>query len=328
MKQTKKYLLLFIKISISLSILGWFITQAHPETLSKELLDANLKILVPCFLLFLIGQILSSIKWMLLARNLGFEENFKTFLNYYFIGMFFNLFLPTNVGGDFVKSYYLAKGKSSKRKKWLALYSVLSDRGIGLGILLIMACIGISLSEEKLIPSSVKYGCFALLICSLGITILFFLLRDKLTNKYKFLDNIYLMLDLYFKNLTSIAGVMLISVLTHLIYIFIHFLIGNFLKLDIPFSFYFLLYPLTSIVGLLPISFNGIGTREGTYVYLFAMIGVGVTKALTFSLIWFEVLVISSAFGVIPYIMRNVANLKHSLDGSTTKEISGEKLKI
>src|SRR5204863_360725 len=57
--------------------------------------------------LYYLTQVASSLRWQILARPLGFHRPITQYLSFYFIGMFFNLFLPTSVGGDVVRAWYL-----------------------------------------------------------------------------------------------------------------------------------------------------------------------------------------------------------------------------
>jgi len=43
-------------------------------------------------------------------RLLGYKNPFEDFAIFYFIGMFFNLFAPSTVGGDVGRVYYLSSG--------------------------------------------------------------------------------------------------------------------------------------------------------------------------------------------------------------------------
>src|SRR5262245_24542005 len=87
---------------------------------------------------YLIAQVVSSWRWQLLARPLGFQGSWPSFLRYYFIGMFCNLVLPTSVGGDVLRAWYLGGDHPGHRSA--AALSVLADRGSGLGILIVLAC--------------------------------------------------------------------------------------------------------------------------------------------------------------------------------------------
>src|SRR5947209_8083614 len=60
--------------------------------------------------LYLATQVVSGLRWRLLAEPLGFEQSLARFTGLYFVGMFFNLVLPTSVGGDVVRAWYLDGG--------------------------------------------------------------------------------------------------------------------------------------------------------------------------------------------------------------------------
>ena len=61
------------------------------------------------------AQVVSSVRWRLLARALGFDGSTLRYVGYYFVGMFFNLALPTSVGGDVVRAWYLANCEERAR---------------------------------------------------------------------------------------------------------------------------------------------------------------------------------------------------------------------
>src|SRR2546430_16693092 len=57
---------------------------------------------------------------MVLARPLGFKMPFKVLVHYYLIGMFFNLFAPSTVGGDISRVYYLSRDDANHSQKTMA----------------------------------------------------------------------------------------------------------------------------------------------------------------------------------------------------------------
>ena len=56
------------------------------------------------------AQVVSALRWRWLARPLGFGGPLRRYVGFYFVGMFFNLLLPTSVGGDAVRAVYLNAG--------------------------------------------------------------------------------------------------------------------------------------------------------------------------------------------------------------------------
>src|SRR5262249_53870536 len=83
------------------------------------------------------AQGVSAVRWQVLARPLGFAQPLRRFVGLYFVGMFFNLLLPTSVGGDAVRALALDAGSG---RRMAAFLSVLLDRLSGLLVLLTVAC--------------------------------------------------------------------------------------------------------------------------------------------------------------------------------------------
>jgi uncharacterized protein (TIRG00374 family) len=123
----KKNLSIILKIVISVGILYFLFRgmdmQAFIETI-KAL--KPISIIAAIALIFVI-QCISSLRWQILLKK-DFDAPYFKLLSMYLIGMFFNNFLPTLVGGDLIKTYYLYKqtGKGS-----VALASIFLDRYAG-----------------------------------------------------------------------------------------------------------------------------------------------------------------------------------------------------
>jgi uncharacterized membrane protein YbhN (UPF0104 family) len=58
------------------------------------------------------------------------------------------------------------------------------------------------------------------------------------------------------------------------------------LNLPVPLWYLTLFIPLIHILSALPLSFAGLGVREGGYVAFLALVGVGRDQALAFGLLW------------------------------------------
>ena len=99
----KATLKVFVRIGISVILLGWLVSRSDPTELLDALLDISPVTWSIAFFMYILSQIISSARWHILARALGFPGKWRTYLGYYFVGMYFNLFLPTGVGGDFLR---------------------------------------------------------------------------------------------------------------------------------------------------------------------------------------------------------------------------------
>jgi uncharacterized membrane protein YbhN (UPF0104 family) len=97
---------------------------------------------------------------------------------------------------------------------------------------------------------------------------------------------------------------MLLSLIVHVLQTWMHVLIGRALDADIPFSYAFIIYPLVGTFSALPVSLNGIGLREGGYLFLLRRIGISSEKAIAFGLLWFIVIALDSLIGGLLFILR------------------------
>jgi len=93
--------------------------------------------------LILLGLILSVVmiamttlrlKWVMSVQSIKLPLADLTCIN--FVGCFFNNFLPTSIGGDMVKGYYIAKRTNRKME---SLSAILMDRLFGFSVLISFA---------------------------------------------------------------------------------------------------------------------------------------------------------------------------------------------
>jgi len=83
-----------------------------------------------------------------------------------------------------------------------------------------------------------------------------------------------------------------------------YYLISEALGLGIPPISFFLIVPLATFVMMLPISINGIGVRESTFVFFFGAFAVSSAAAIAFSWIVYGMVVIQGLLGGIVYTLR------------------------
>src|SRR5262249_3403042 len=110
------------------------------------------------------AQFVSTLRWQMLARPLGFQAPLGRLFAIYFIGMFFNLVLPTSVGGDVVRAWYLAgTGDSAPPtgRRLAAFVSVFVDRLNGLLVLLAIACVAAAFCPTPL-PARIYWSVWGL----------------------------------------------------------------------------------------------------------------------------------------------------------------------
>jgi hypothetical protein len=85
-----------------------------------------------------------------------------------------------------------------------------------------------------------------------------------------------------------------------------HVVMGQALGLDLPFSFCIIVYPLVGTFAAIPVSLNGLGLREGGYIYLLAVIGIGTEKGIAFGLLLFLIVALDSLIGGLLFLLQKL----------------------
>lgn len=249
----------------------------------------------------MLGQFICAYKWKLLADSMGYKSKLTEYYDYYLVGMFFNLFLPTTVGGDVAKCYYLAKRNPGTRRS-PAVYSVLAERFSGVAVIIWMCTIAMFTSLGD--PVSWHFKLFMSLL-SLAIIIvppIFPWACRTFFPKNKWVKRMLKDTEVYWSRPDLVFKALYWSILFHILIFCIHIAIGHAMGLKISYAYYLIVYPMTAVAGFIPLSFNGLGPREWTYSHFFALVGIKSSAALAFSIFWFGIVVLSSLIGGIFYI--------------------------
>ncbi len=306
MKNGLSYLIKFSISFLFLALLFWFL-RGDLGGIIQTIKITNIKLFAGAVVLYILTVIIASyrLKKLLKVQGIYLSLVDATLLN--FVGFFFNNFMPTAVGGDIAKAYFTAK---RSQKKLGSITSVLADRLFGLYSLIFIAFLALCFNFYRIKNSVVIY---AILVFS-GLVILFLLvlLNSKLakslsplTGIFKFfkieekVKKLYEAMRLYKHNKKIAAQAFLISFFTQLLSIAVIWIIALSLSLKISYLTFLLTMPIVYTLSMLP-SLNGLGIREGAFVY-FLKDFIGKDKAFALSLLWLVVTVVMSVIGGLIY---------------------------
>jgi len=311
MKKVKPALVLLMKVLVSVGLLVFFFTRIHIERFFHTFASADFSYIALALVVYFLSQFLSTLRWEVLARPLGFKKPFMVFLNFYLIGMFFNLFAPGTVGGDISRIYYLARDEEGGREKdWggitlNATVSVFVDRVIGMMVLVWLGALGLILFPQYAVPSAVRLLTFALALGFIVGGLLIPVLRRMLPDVgYSTVVKLRVALRSYRARWQAIPQAIALSFVIHLIQAWIHLLIGRAIHIEIPFSYCIILYPLVGTFAAIPITLNGLGLREGGYLFLLAVIGINSEKAIAFGVLLFLAIAADSLVGGVVFLLK------------------------
>jgi glycosyltransferase 2 family protein len=310
MKKTKPLLIFLFKLLVSGGLLAYFLSRIHIERFVDTFASAKFSYIALALAVYLVTQGISAARWMTLARPIGIKTPFPDMVRYYLIGMFFNLFAPGTVGGDVSRVYYLVKDEEAHAKGRAvttvhAAMSVLMDRGIGMLVLVWLGAAGLLLFPEYSIPTPVRTAVLLLALAILAGVLLIPLVQRVLPDDgHHLLVKLRLALRSYRTHWRALGVATLLSLGIHLIQAWMHVAMGRALDLDLPFSFCIIVYPLVGTFAAIPISVNGLGLREGGYVFLLAVLGIGTEKAVAFGILLFLIVALDSLIGGLLFLLQ------------------------
>ncbi len=281
-KNLKKLGINALKILISVVLLYFVFTKIPFQEVTKLWKTVSFSYLILGALFFLASQIISAKRLGFFLLQNGFPLSFKSNLELYFLGMFYNFFIPGGIGGDAYKIYILNKKFGWSAKKLTA--SLFVDRLSGLIAICLIICM---LSYFAL--TEFRFWFLPLLI--IGIFAGFFIFRKVFRN----FENIYWKTLMYS---------FLVQALQIICFIFLLKSIG----VREGFLHYSLLFLASSVLSL--ISFAGIGVREMLFLQASKYFEFSPEFSISASLLFTLITAFFSLFGL--FFQLRTLNLKTS----------------
>jgi uncharacterized membrane protein YbhN (UPF0104 family) len=310
MTQAKPIIFFLLKLLISSALISYFLSRIDIERFLHTFASAKFYHIALALGVYLIAQGISASRWAALARPLGIKTPFKDLIQYYLIGMFFNLFAPSTVGGDVTRVYYLVKDEEAHATGRAvttvhAAMSVLMDRAIGMVVLVWLGALGLLLFPNYAVPQAVRTATFLLALGLLAVALLTPVLGRILPKDgHQLAVKLRLALRSYRLHWGALLAAALLSLAVHLIQAWMHTVMGRALDLEVPFSFCIIVYPLVGTFSAIPISLNGLGLREGGYIFLLAVIGIGTEQAIAFGILLFLIVALDSLLGGLLFLFQ------------------------
>jgi len=313
MAKRKNLVIFAVKLVFSFSIIAFLlIYKTSIKDILEVLREVNLFWLIISFSLHSLGLLFSGYRWQILARAQGDSIPLGYLVKSYLVGTFFNNFLPTGFGGDIVRIW---DGSRYSRSLLKSSAIITVERLTGIVVLFIFALFAslFRLDMAQKIPVvwvSLLLGLFGLLIIALFFLPFFGKTLMKILQKgflNKFMQKIITFRQTilhYKKEKALFFKAALWAFLLQVNVIIYYFLIGKALHLRIHLLDYFIFIPIIHFIVMIPITINGLGLREGSYIEIFKFYGIASQTAFSFSLIDVAFKLIVGMLGGIIYISR------------------------
>jgi uncharacterized protein (TIRG00374 family) len=268
-------------------VLGLFYFVSARELLSA-LSQVSLRDI--CILLalsfLLIG--VSVVKWRLFLQHLGISSSLRKLFGLYLVGYFVNVFAPSFIGGDVVRS--LALGPKVNRAH--AVSATALERYTGVVAMLAMALVACCVSsvvthEIVLVVVTAATG------CALVTWLLFSGWLNVVARKVplpakvvRIVETVHEGLVLGVNDRRLLVRALALSLVFHLLTIINTAAVGTAVGwAEIPLGGLLVVVPLILLVGAVPISPQGLGIQEGAFVFFLHSVGATTSQALAIALV-------------------------------------------
>ncbi len=275
----KKLAKFILKLAVSLGLLTWVIFKVNWHEAWIYLVRVQIWQVILYLILVVVGMLISSYKWKILANHKKIHSPFRDFFKFYLTGSFVNNFMPSFIGGDTYRAYQIGQ---PEKKYAQAASTVVMDRLTGLVAATILALFFSLLNWRVVIGNKV--------LVLFNLAIIGFLIANLLIVKIRelvFLQKLSARflpekIRHFFRELQAYShdhGVLWKSIVWGCLFAMIGMALANLVLLtalgvQISFLNYLSVIFLITIVSAIPVTINNIGLKEWAYVTFFGFFGV------------------------------------------------------
>ncbi len=301
-----------LKLGISVFLLWLVLHNVDLRKLWDYISSIHVPLYIPSILIAMTAFVLSAIRWYVFIRAYGLDITVWEAIKFVMIALSVGIILPAGAGPDVVRFLYGQKKNRHMRAQLLS--SIFMDRFIGLTSLIFLALVGIYMDVKGL--ETIKRVIW-LILAGFIITLVFLLSEafDRITLKIfgniqalrigERMEKFVKTFSMYRENKAALLLCFLISLTMQSLFgLSVYF---------IALSMGFHLDPVKAIfitasvnfITMIPISFSGIGIREGAFVFLLGQ-EIGREGAIALSLIYYFTTILAFSPGIIFFILEPI----------------------
>jgi len=249
-----------------------------------------------------VGIILSAWRWQQVLRLFDADVPLPTLTRHYFAGQFVSNVMPSTVGGDVVRVARCAKNVDSTS---VAFGSVVLERLSGMIALPLLVIVGFALKPSlvhvehawlALFTAGATFGVLVLIVIAAGHPGLAGRFASN-ENWTRFIGAVFIGVDRARRDMGQAVVVLATAVLYQISIVGAYAVIFRALDVDVPIAAAFAFVPAVSMLQVIPISFGGLGVREGALVWFRYGLGISASAAATAGLLWYASLFVVSLIG-------------------------------
>lgn len=273
-KRTKKIIITAGKIVFIVAALVYVFSKIDVSQMFSIFAHANYFFLLLAAILFFVSKIMSAWRHKILLKSANVLLTHPINYKLYWLGMFYNLFLPGGIGGDGYKVWWLQKHFEVKTKNMIG--ALLLDRLSGMHAVFVLVLMFLAFVPEFFI-----YQQYVGLLILPAYVAMWFLIYWVFTN--------------YRSNFWQIS---VLSLCLQGAQLFAAFIMLHAFGVTDGFSSYLLVFLASSLAIVLPLSVGGVGLRELVFLYGATLLGLNVEISIALSLTVYFISAIISLPGI------------------------------
>ncbi len=288
-------------------VIVWLSRGQRWANLAATFSRMNLGFFTVALAAYVFGQVIVGFRWWLLLKTQAISLSIPAAIRLQFLGLFYNNFMPSSVGGDLLRAWYVTKHTN---RKFEAALSVFIDRIIGLFSTLIIAGFfyavflrgnqtGLAFEGKSgAIEFCARHKTTFFWVAGVLIAIFCILLlvkptRVKIAGIWSRIRTRGIAIAkktknaviLYCRHPLTILVVFVLTVIMQVGVITSFWLVGRSMGIQASVKYYYVFFTLTWVLGAVPVSVGGAVVVEGLLAYLFVQVaGVQAELALALAL--------------------------------------------
>lgn len=276
-----------IKAVVSAGLLFWLLQRIGISEFGSHVAKTSWEPVAIVWLLQTILVLMQAERWLIIARRLGIDVQFRQAWHSVYIGQFFNQVFPSSIGGDAMRIWCLTRWSV---RISAAIASVALERIVALFAVPVIALAGIRALLRIVSPWPLRLGLIGLLAAfAVGLIVLLWLDRVPLPRKIassRMVQRVWRIpatARQVFLSWNCISRTTLLSVVIHASLGISFWLLAFGLGVRAPLVDFVVLAPLVMLITAVPISIGGWGLREGAMITAMSLIGIPASTSLAIS---------------------------------------------
>jgi uncharacterized membrane protein YbhN (UPF0104 family) len=284
-------------------MLAYLLTRLDISSLLPRHQASTLTWVIAGLLVTGVSVVLSTLRWQRVLAALEIPARLPTLLGHYLAGLFVGNFLPSTIGGDVLRVTRLSVENGEPPPTFA---SVVLERLSGWIVLPVMTLVAMALQPALLHKGSATRVAVALaagtLVLLAGIVLV--AAHPRLLGRHadnpgwlRFVGAVHLGVDRFRHHPGAAAGVLAAGFVYQFTVVLAAWTAAEALGIDIGLTVLLAFFPVVAIAQVLPVTFSGLGVREGALVLFLHPFDVTQAQAIALGLLFYAMNLAVSLLG-------------------------------